>query len=318
VSDAEKGDLVLPSGLDLIVGIGNPEACKANTRFVDQDLNRCFSTRLLKSPKSSVELDRARFLAPHLRSMSFLLDVHSTNAPSEPFVRMSGPIDSSLSDSERKNFNLKFKRLFLATCLSLVSKGPLPLLLDPFYKLGGQVCTTDDFVNQAGGLSMCLETGLAEEVDKADVVYSAAMAMFQVAVADLASGAAPLKLPSELLNQYKSFLPVLASHLRPFKLLGSLGDYRESLAWQRPFGEANWQSVQQGDILLTSPDGKDVISSPASGFLVRCFLFVLNLALSINSCLCAKISNHEGISKNPFPISRRPSCGLARAGCQGA
>jgi len=272
VTQAQNGTLKLPPGLDLLVGIGNPEAVQAGKRCVDEDLNRCFSLPLLTNgARTSRELVRARELAPHLQSVGYLVDIHSTNTPSRPFVRMSGAVDASAPDDTRQAQNAaKLQRLFLASCLALVEPR-LGLVLDPYFALGGGVCTTDDFVHQAGGVSFCFETGLASDTSSVDRVVRAVENMW--AVSRLRGLGQFSQQPVEgvdpaLLGAFNLFHPLLAQIFRPYLLKGPVGNFAPGLEWCRPFGEANLAHVHKRDVLMRSADGAGALRAQATGALL--------------------------------------------------
>lgn len=56
------------------------------SRFVDEDMNRLWSRRVLESSRDSAELRRARELRPFLEDCEFLLDLHSMQQPSAPLI----------------------------------------------------------------------------------------------------------------------------------------------------------------------------------------------------------------------------------------
>lgn len=56
------------------------------SRFVDEDLNRCWAPELLGGPRRTVELERARALLPVLERADMLLDLHSMLWPSDPLL----------------------------------------------------------------------------------------------------------------------------------------------------------------------------------------------------------------------------------------
>ena len=60
--------------------IGNPEAVKRCTRFVDCDLNRCMSPQILAGEEGPYEERRARELAAQLGSATIVLDIHNTTS----------------------------------------------------------------------------------------------------------------------------------------------------------------------------------------------------------------------------------------------
>ena len=81
----DQQDLLDAAGLSLALEIGNPEARTANRRYVDRDLNRCFTADLLNRGGQEQELQRARqLLAWHgpdsANPCRVALDLHSTTA----------------------------------------------------------------------------------------------------------------------------------------------------------------------------------------------------------------------------------------------
>ncbi|KAE8902445.1 hypothetical protein PF003_g13304 [Phytophthora fragariae] len=138
---------------------GNPRAQRIGKRGSNPhaDLNRCFPRDLLEIPQSNFGSDyehcRAKELAPLFASSDLLVDLHSTNKPSPPFVRLSGydAVPSQL----------------------LEISGRLPakiLLLDPKHLIGdGQVALTDEFVGVHGGMGGCYESGLASDLSQSKI-----------------------------------------------------------------------------------------------------------------------------------------------------
>ena len=81
----EQPALLDTAGLSLALEIGNPEARAVSRRYVDRDLNRCFTPDLLNQGGQEVELKRARqLLAVHgpesATPCRVALDLHSTTA----------------------------------------------------------------------------------------------------------------------------------------------------------------------------------------------------------------------------------------------
>lgn len=60
------------------------------SRFVDEDLNRVWDPAVLDSPRTSLELARARALRPVIDSLDVLLDLHSMLWPGDPLI-LCGP-----------------------------------------------------------------------------------------------------------------------------------------------------------------------------------------------------------------------------------
>jgi succinylglutamate desuccinylase len=86
--DLDAGELALSAGT-LILALGNPRAIASNTRGSEPhaDLNRVFTdARLADTTDASYETQRAQELAPLLASADYVIDLHATNKPSEPFL----------------------------------------------------------------------------------------------------------------------------------------------------------------------------------------------------------------------------------------
>jgi len=56
------------------------------SRWVDEDFNRIWSPEVLKSDRTSVELERARQIVPLLESVDLLLDIHSMQTLAPPVI----------------------------------------------------------------------------------------------------------------------------------------------------------------------------------------------------------------------------------------
>jgi aspartoacylase len=78
--------LIARSTFKTIALLGNPEACAIGRRYVDTDLNRCFSRRDLENPDlSSYEARRAReisqiFSYNNTQQSDLIIDIHSTTS----------------------------------------------------------------------------------------------------------------------------------------------------------------------------------------------------------------------------------------------
>ncbi|GMF09326.1 unnamed protein product [Phytophthora lilii] len=138
---------------------GNPRAQRIGKRGSEPhaDLNRCFPRDLLEVPESKLGPDyehhRAKELAPLFAASDLLVDLHSTNKPSPPFVRLSG-YDKVLSKLWEISGRLPTKIL----------------LLDPRHLIGdGSVALTDEFVGVHGGMGICYESGLASDLSQAKI-----------------------------------------------------------------------------------------------------------------------------------------------------
>jgi predicted deacylase len=68
-----------------------------DSRFVDQDLNRVWTTEILDDLSlDSSELRRARMMRPVIDTIDFLLDLHSMHERSDPLI-IAGPLDKGVS-----------------------------------------------------------------------------------------------------------------------------------------------------------------------------------------------------------------------------
>jgi succinylglutamate desuccinylase len=134
---------------NLFVGFGNPKAIKTRTRAAtpgQKDLNRCFTNEILQANHlQTPDINRARELAPFLRTIDLLIDLHSTSAPSTPFLCF-----------EKITPELK------QVCAHLPANH---ILTDPYGIIEPDVKhehpTMDSYVNRHGGLGICFETGQA-------------------------------------------------------------------------------------------------------------------------------------------------------------
>ena len=73
------------------------------SRYVDEDFNRLWSDKVLGGSRDSVELRRARALAPLVREADLLLDIHSMHLGSPPLL-MCGMRDKSILLGRRMGY----------------------------------------------------------------------------------------------------------------------------------------------------------------------------------------------------------------------
>ncbi|MBI5369782.1 succinylglutamate desuccinylase/aspartoacylase family protein [Candidatus Uhrbacteria bacterium] len=137
--------------------MGNPRAVEKGMRGSSQhaDLNRRFTSDVLtRVSDGSAEDDRAKTLAPLLAKADFSLDIHSTNKPSAPLIC--------------GRATPRHVQLYKWFDCELV-------LADPRFVLGGEPVTTDDFVDQNGGIGMCYEAGQATDLARVPQVMVSIM-----------------------------------------------------------------------------------------------------------------------------------------------
>lgn len=153
VAKAEAGEIVLARGTLYLI-LANPKAVERNTRGSDDhlDLNRRFTRDLLTRPSDETyEHQRALELAPVLAQADISIDIHATNKPSVPMI---------CGNTTSRHIDLY--QWFDCT----------HVLADPNYVLGGQQVTTDEFVDQHGGVGMCYESGQATDLSRVDQVIA--------------------------------------------------------------------------------------------------------------------------------------------------
>ncbi|QQR68334.1 MAG: succinylglutamate desuccinylase/aspartoacylase family protein [Alphaproteobacteria bacterium] len=83
MTDIENGAVKLARGSLLLIPVANPEACRMNRRFVDENLNRVF---LKSSHPKSYESHIANELTDMLSSCDILVDFHSNHMAGWPFA----------------------------------------------------------------------------------------------------------------------------------------------------------------------------------------------------------------------------------------
>ena len=127
----------------LLLLLGNPEAVAAGRRYLQVDLNRCFTAAALGRPARHPEERRAQQLAATLREVDILFDFHCTVEPGERFV-MHHPDDA--------------RHCQLASLLDAQVS-----LSDPDLCFGG--CSLDELLSTSGRVGICYETGWIGDPD---------------------------------------------------------------------------------------------------------------------------------------------------------
>jgi len=175
-----SGELILKKGT-LILVLGNEEAIKLGVRGIDDhNLNRLFSKKLLaESPEDFYESQRAHDLAPFLSSADILLDLHATYCPSKSFL--------ACSPSSRH------EKVFRWFDTDLV-------LTDPNYITGGEAVTTDEFVDNSGGVGICFEAGWQKDLSLIPITLKSVLAV--LADQEMIELSESIELPK---NVYKIF-----------------------------------------------------------------------------------------------------------------
>mmetsp|Transcript_25948 Transcript_25948/g.56403 ORF Transcript_25948/g.56403 Transcript_25948/m.56403 type:complete len:314 (-) Transcript_25948:1414-2355(-) len=149
------------------LALGNPIAIEKNKRgsSEDRDLNREFIFE--RDPQDDYyEARRAEILKPFLEEADVLVDIHATNKPSEPFIRLAGHLD-------RRHFDIS------SWFIGLNDGEKTKVLMDNFNVLGGRICTTDEYAGMFGAAAICLETGQAGDLRNEDLVYERLLSMLK-------------------------------------------------------------------------------------------------------------------------------------------
>jgi len=178
MSEIDSGALRIVNGSVTFVPITNPLAYQKNQRSGDRNLNRnLFPT---ENPQD-FEDHIANWLCPLLARHDVLLDLHSFNAQSQPFV-MVGPRnnDGALQpfqheEKERAMARILGVRRFVDGWMATYGAGVQRRLRDDAqvetvlrYGVG-----TTEFMRQAGGYALTLECGQHADPQAPDVAYRA-------------------------------------------------------------------------------------------------------------------------------------------------
>ncbi|MBO9492754.1 aspartoacylase [Thalassotalea sp. G20_0] len=109
IGKAEQAGVYQDNALEVATLLANPEAFARARRFIDQDLNRSFSARVLTGTQDAHECQRAREIARHFSQddtgQHFLVDLHSTTANMgiTLIVRNSEPLNLHTAAYVQKN-----------------------------------------------------------------------------------------------------------------------------------------------------------------------------------------------------------------------
>ena len=153
IKDLEKQEI---TGT-ITLAIGNPQALEQDVRFVETDLNRLFGEEieeLKNKPESNLLLEekRALELEPLLKEADYLLDLHSTNKASVPFIYT--------KDTPK---HLEIASLFGVEYI--VSMQP-----ELKSEMGGRCA--DNCVDRHGGVGTTYESGWNKDANSTETVYN--------------------------------------------------------------------------------------------------------------------------------------------------
>lgn len=142
----ELKNLLKPAEIhgEIYLILGNPKAYEKNQRFIDCDINRIFNLNFSKP--YNTEEKRVLEIAPILEKADFLLDIHSTQKPSIPFIY-------TASTSR----NLELAAIFETKFIVSGNKK---------FKAKKTTMSADNFVDNNSGIGITYESGWNEDLTK--------------------------------------------------------------------------------------------------------------------------------------------------------
>lgn len=236
----------------LTVAIGNPLAVAQNTRYIEEDLNRCFDGKSLET--SELEKKRAAALSPYLEGLDVLLDLHATNKPSTPFARLPGPIEG-----RRQRFQVA-EDLFLSSLPTSCQT----VLWDPHELIAGGSMTDEFALRHAPdgwdgwdgsyGSYICLESGQASDRSSVDAIYLAVLQCLRKLQMLGPLGFEGRPGPGD--KKPRAW--------RHFEIMEKFSLDHRGFEWTNGHGEYNFQVVpaghvygRKGQVELRAPEGKE-------------------------------------------------------------
>ncbi|MBI5793540.1 succinylglutamate desuccinylase/aspartoacylase family protein [Candidatus Uhrbacteria bacterium] len=209
----ESGALQIKRGTLYLI-LGNPRAIEINTRGSEpfHDLNRSYPTDLLRrEPDGTYENARARLIAPLLQKSDVVIDLHSTNKPSEPFLAC---LHSARHEEVYKWFACD------------------KILADPNFVLGGKSVTTDEYTVAYGGIGICYETGQASDTRRVLAVAQGVLGVMQ----DL----------QIIAHKHK---PVPLCERETYELVESILPTTANFRFAEGYGNHSWEPFYVGDVI---------------------------------------------------------------------
>lgn len=125
---------------------GNPRAISANSRFIEQNLNRLFRDNLTSEEKKSHEFQRALYIKQFLDQSDICLDLHSN------YTQLATPFAFSESNAAAMTKFLPVKTI----CQNVDAFAP---------------GSTDGYMFNQGKIGICLESGNLEDPHSDEIAY---------------------------------------------------------------------------------------------------------------------------------------------------
>ncbi len=160
---------------NLYIGFGNPEAILRRTRAAsgNKDLNRSFiPAELAKKShtRDSLDLRRARELAPLLRDIDILLDLHATSNPAPSFVCCTEASERHLALCE--HLDIKYVLTDPDQLVSKEFQSNIPGTTDYYVDAYGGSRWSKATYGKKLGTAICYETGHEADTSKVKQVLN--------------------------------------------------------------------------------------------------------------------------------------------------
>lgn len=232
---------------ELFLAFGNPEAMLRRSRSATggkRDMNRCFTPGQIyaaKSPEDSLDVVRARQLAPLLARADFLFDIHATSSVSEPFVCFgeNSPAHRTLYRQIPVRYVLTDPNIFLSRPAAIDGLG-----------------TTDSWTNTHGGVALCYETGYENAVEDVPTHMLTVLSLLE------SCGLATEQFSRlvRLLNDLDGVAAGAPADQRVYKLTHCelVDKSKDDFYYAEGMAGAIWQSFPAGTLLGCYSDGTEV------------------------------------------------------------
>lgn len=229
VEALESGEIA-PGGPVTIL-LGNPEAARANQRFLEEDFNRVFT---FDRPAQSHERRRAEEVRPILDAADVFLDLHQTQTPTEkPFWTF--PWEGDLGLWARA-----------------IAAAPVGLTRRAGQSFASGTCCLDEYVRGRGMPGLTVELGMrGQDPEQAERAFGAMRRLIEVVDAT-AAGAS--------LAELAAAMPAMAWYQTTHVVPAATSEHR-----LRP-GVCNWTRVAAGE-RLSPPDAPEILA-PAEGYVL--------------------------------------------------
>lgn len=232
----DGGGVSLVSGKLILVPVCNPGAYKANTRFIDRNLNRYLFP---KDEKNAYEDHIDPVLCAILKEGDMLLDLHSYPSPGGPFVFL----------GEESEEETAFAR---ALGVNDFVKGWSEAYGNSDKEDGDEAgIGTTEYSRRYGVSAVTLECGYHPNPDAPEVGYRAALLAMRHCglIADLPAGITPADTGAQRVVKMRDVF---------YK--------RENAALTRDYG--HFDDVSAGEAVVRDDNGKTLYAAPADGCIV--------------------------------------------------